>query len=107
MRRFPATMGQRDSNEASIVTALQKVGVTVEQIPTGGGVPDLLCGYNGINYLMEVKPEPIKGVIFASNVQLNAKQELWHSTWKGACAVVRTPEEALEILGLRINHGKM
>ena len=54
-KRFAATAGKRDANEAEIVAALQRVGATVERITTGGGVPDLLVGYWRKNYLMEVK----------------------------------------------------
>ena len=106
--RYPATQGQRDSNEAEIIKALEAVGATVEQLPTGRGVPDLLVGYMtewGIpyNYLMEVKPLPVKGKVFASHVALNKKQVEWHKAWRGQKAVVRTPEEALAVLGIK--HG--
>ena len=100
--RYPATQGQRDVNEAEIISTLEAVGATVECIPSGEGVPDLLVGYKGVNYLMEVKPEPVKGKVFASSVQLNPKQVLWHSTWKGQKAVVRNPKEALAVLGIEI-----
>ena len=45
-----------DSNQAEIVDALRKVGASVQPIHTvGGGVPDLLVGFRGQNYLFEVK----------------------------------------------------
>jgi hypothetical protein len=100
--RYPATQGQRDSNESEIISSLQAIGATVEPMPTGGGVPDLLVGYKGDNFLMEVKPEPVKGKVFASDVKLNPKQVEWHKTWKGQKAVVRTPQEALAVLGIKI-----
>ena len=111
--RYPATQGQRDSNEAEIIAALEKVGATVEQIPTGKGVPDLLvgkdmpCPHCGAmfpqNVLEEVKPEPVKGKVFASHVKLNYRQLAWHEWWRGQKAVVRTPEEALEVIGINCN----
>ena len=100
--RHPATQGRRDINEPEIIAALKAVGATVECIPTGQGVPDLLVGYQGVNYLMEVKPEPVKGKVFASHVQLNKQQVKWHKEWRGQKAVVRTPEEALTVLGIQV-----
>ena len=107
--RYPATQGQRDSNEADIIKALEAVGATVEQLPTGKGVPDLLVGIKHfgidgqrsgrpVNYLIEVKQQPEKGKVFKSQVQLNDKQKEWHSTWKGQKAVVHTIEEALAVI---------
>ena len=98
--RYPATQGQRDSNEAEIIAALEAVGATVEQIPTGGGVPDLLVGYRFRNYLLEVKRQPIKGKVKPSEVRLNPTQRRWFVMWAGHCEVVRTPEEALAVLGI-------
>ena len=97
--RYPATQGQRDANEAEIIAALEAVGATVEQLPTGKGVPDLLIGYRGKNLLMEVKKEAVKGKVFASHVKLNAKQVIWHDYWKGQKCIVRTPQEALDVIG--------
>ena len=98
--RFPATQGERDKNEACLISALESVGATVEQLPTGKGVPDLLVGFKGENYLMEVKRKPEKGKVFASHVKLNKKQEIWHKCWRGSVSIVRTPEEALAVIGI-------
>ena len=100
--RYPATQGQRDVNEPEIIAALKAVGATVECIPTGDGVPDLLVGYKGENKLIEVKPEPVKGKVFASHVKLNPKQVEWHKAWRGQKAIARTPQEALAILGIKV-----
>ena len=50
----------RDSNEDEMIFAYNMLGAEVRRIPGafGGdmaGVPDLLVGYNGINFLTEVK----------------------------------------------------
>lgn len=89
--RYPALQGKRDENEPAIIAALERVGATVEQIPTGKGVPDLLCGFKGLNYLLEVKMP--KG-------QLNSKQEKWHSKWNGQKCIVRNESDALSAIGL-------
>ena len=100
MSRWPALQGKRDKNEPEIIEALINAGATVEQIPTGRGVCDLLVGVTSIddlwctvrtNYLMEVKTLTGK---------LNDKQVEWHGRWKGQKCVVRTPAEALAVIGL-------
>ncbi len=45
---------KRDQNEAELVAALRAEGVVVTPL-SGKGVPDLLCGYCGIYFLVEVK----------------------------------------------------
>jgi hypothetical protein len=90
MIRYPSLQGLRDANEAGIVAALEMAGATVEKIPTGRGVPDLLVGFKDVNYLLEVKIKTGK---------LNAKQVKWHSNWAGTVYVVRTPREALIAIG--------
>ena len=98
--RYPATQGKRDVNEPEIISALEAVGATVEPLPTGKGVPDLLVGYRGKNILMEVKKEVVRGKVYASDVKLNAKQVIWHDCWRGQKCIVRTPQEALDVIGL-------
>ena len=103
MTRWPALQGRRDSNESGIIAALEAAGATVEQIPTGRGVPDLLVGFvhDGVdmldvptNYLIEIKTHHAK---------LNKKQQEWHNNWAGHKAVARNPTEALEIIGVCVD----
>ncbi len=45
-----------DRNQPEIVAALRAAGATVEYLhAVGGGCPDLLVGYRGANYVLEVK----------------------------------------------------
>lgn len=81
---------QTDPNTPLIVKALEAVGASVEHLG-GKGVPDLLVGYNGVNYLMEVKER---------GKTLNENQERWHGRWKGQATVVRTVGDALRIVGV-------
>ena len=87
--RYPSLQGRRDKGESAIIAALEAAGATVEQIPTGRGVPDLLVGFNGVNYLLEVKTPGGK---------LNDKQVAWHGNWAGQRCVVRSPEEAVRVI---------
>ena len=80
---------RRDENEAAIVQALRKAGATVELL-SATNIPDLIVGYRGQNYLLEVKTE--KG-------KLKEGQKNWASHWRGQHAVVRTVDEALQVIG--------
>ena len=83
-----------DSNQPEIVADLRKVGATVLLLhEVGHGCPDILVGFRGVNYLIEIKSS-----VFAV---LNPVQLEWHnSLWRGQVAVVCTSEEALHIIGL-------
>lgn len=80
-----------DANQAEIVRVLRAAGCTVESLHrVGGGVPDLIVGRAGRNWLLEVKV-PGRG--------LNDRQKEWHRQWAGQRAVVTTPEGALQVVG--------
>ena len=84
-----------DANQTVIVNALRKAGASVQSLAAvGKGCPDLLVGYGGINYLMEVKD----GNKVQSAQKLNIEQEHWHSVWTGAVYVVKSENDALKIL---------
>lgn len=79
-----------DANQSKIVAELRQLGASVQLLhAVGGGVPDLLIGFRGRNYLLEVKT--VKG-------KLNPLQTEWHTKWKGQTRIVRTPEEAIQFL---------
>jgi len=97
IRRAP----QRDTNEPEIVAALVKAGASVTRI-NGTGVPDLLVGFRGQTFLLEVKmPAGDRSGKKRGAAQLNAEQLAWWETWLGrAPVVVRSPAEALAAIGL-------
>jgi DNA-directed RNA polymerase subunit M/transcription elongation factor TFIIS len=85
-----------DDNQREIVEALRKAGCSVT--PThmvGSGFPDIVVGYNGVNYLIEIK---------ASKKDLNLTESMWHSGWRGQSYIARTAEEALGIVGIWTLH---
>jgi len=83
---------RRDKNEKEIVDCLTCVGATVQRL-SAKDVPDLLVGYRGFNYLMEVKHE---------NAKLKPGQKEWHQCWNGQVMVVRTIDDALGKLGIKV-----
>lgn len=61
----------------------------------GKGVPDLLVGYRGRNFLLEVKD----GKKPPSQIQLTPDQVEWHESWRGAKPhVVHTVNEAVSVI---------
>ncbi len=94
MRRAAAV----DRNQPEIVQALRQLGCTVCPLHTvGGGVPDLLVGWQGETFLLEVKD----GSKPPSKQALTVHQIPWHDQWRGKpVAVVRTVKEALEAIGI-------
>ena len=95
---FSRVRWQRDSNEPAIVMALVRAGATVVKLDTPC---DLLVGFRGETYLLEVKrpPGPRGGT---HNRKLSASQEKFVSMWNGApIHVVTSAEQALDVLGVR------
>jgi len=82
-----------DANQTSIVQALRKAGCTVQSLATiGKGCPDLLVADNdGTHWVMEVKGP--KG-------KLTADQVLWIEHWRGVVHIVRTADDALQLVGV-------
>ncbi len=77
---------QLDANHRDIRAGLEAVGATVEP----KGPLDMLVGFRGANYLLEVK---------TATGKLRPSQERFLSRWKGQAIVVRTMEEALKAIG--------
>jgi hypothetical protein len=57
----------------------------------GRGFPDLVVGYRGTNYFLEVKD----GRKPPSHRRLTRDEQRWHSTWRGQVVVVESVDEAL------------
>ena len=90
------TAAKVDKNQAEVVAALRKVGASVQSLASiGKGCPDLLVGYHGILYLMEIKD----GTNIPSKQLLTDDQKKWHEAWTGSPVyVVRSIDQALKIL---------
>ena len=94
MKRFAAKV---DRNQSEIVTALRAAGATVQPLHTvGAGCPDLLVGFRGRNFLLEVKDWQAR----PGDRELNAAQVEWHGGWKGQVCKVETVDAALISVGV-------
>ena len=80
-----------DANQHQIVADLRKAGCLVVSLAAmGDGLPDLLVGYNGHNFLLEIK---------SATGKLTPDQKRWHLFWNGQIDVVHNSTEALRAIG--------
>ncbi len=94
---MPRWNARADKNQQEIMRALREVGASVVSLHrVGQGVPDLLVGYRGQNFLLEVKNPGGKGR------RLTEKEAEFIKTWRGQVAVVASPEEALKTIGVEV-----
>ena len=88
-----------DANHHEIVDTLRSAGASVQSLASvGGGCLDILVGWRGANYLMEIKD----GNKPPSARKLTEKEALWWNTWKGQKAIVENGQEALRVIGLAV-----
>jgi hypothetical protein len=79
-----------DHNQAEIVEGLKKIGCLVMVLTmVGNGCPDLLVGFRGRNYLIEIK---------SKYARLSNDQRRWHILWRGEVAIAHTLDEAIGIV---------
>lgn len=84
-----------DQNQPEIVRALRQAGASVLSLSQmGKGCPDLLVGFQGKNFLMEVK-DPTKK---PSQRRLTEDEQEFVNAWSGQVQLVETSAEALAIL---------
>lgn len=85
-----------DANQADITAALRRVGASVQPLHTvGKGCPDLLVGFRGSNFILEVK----NGAKSASRQKLTPDEAQWHAMWRGQVLIVCSTSEALAAIG--------
>jgi hypothetical protein len=93
----PKFAARVDANQPEIVAGLRAAGCTVAAAhAVGRGFPDLVVGYRGCTYLLEVKD----GDKPQSARKLTPAQVDWHGEWRGHVAVVCTLGEALDAVGI-------
>ena len=84
---------QRDLNEPEIIKALLKIGASVERQDEP---LDLLVGYRGKNWLLEIKDA--KDHIHAL-AKMTTNQTRFFMLWRGQKALVWNVESALKAIG--------
>lgn len=96
---MPKYAAKADRNQPEIVAMLRLVGCTVQHLHTiGKGCPDILVGYQGKNYVLELKD----GELPPSGRKLTDDEKRWHEDWRGEVHVVSNVREALEVIGIGV-----
>lgn len=90
----PRRAPRRDANEPAIIAALEAIGASVTQLDAPG-VPDLLVGWRGRTFCIEVKD----GAKSPSRRKLTPDQRRWALRWRGHRAVCLSPNDALWAIG--------
>jgi hypothetical protein len=84
-----------DANQKAVVTALRKIGCSVQSLASvGDGCPDLLVGWHARNFLMEVKD----GSKPPSARRLTEDEADWFERWNGQAVTVESPEAAVNYM---------
>lgn len=85
-----------DRNHAEIINALRKIpNLSVFSThEVGKGFPDIVIGYKGVNYLIEIKD----GNKPPSARKLTDAELQFHSNWKGQIKIVNNLNEVLNLL---------
>lgn len=96
--RRQSRYGRVDANQKEVVERLRKCGFSVAILSNiGKGVPDLLVGANGINYLIELKD----GSKPPSQRRLTEDEKAFAESWRGFVAVCNSADEILELIDER------
>ena len=87
--------GRLDANHPEIVNALTEIGAKVLSLANlGNGTPDILVGFRGRLFLMEIKTNAGK---------LTPDEAEWHEDWHLVAAyrpaIVRSVNDALRTIG--------
>jgi len=79
-----------DKNQGEVVEYLEGIGASVQDLsPVGGGCVDLLVGYQGVNYCVEVK---------MPNGKVTPAQWKWHDNWQGQKIIVESATEMRDFI---------
>ena len=85
-----------DANQPEIVATLRAAGASVQHTHMiGDGCPDIIVGFRGVNYLMEIKD----GSKPPSKRELTQDEKRWQAEWRGSVHIVESVEDALAVIG--------
>ena len=81
-----------DDNQVEIVRVFRTMGCSVTDLSrVGKGCPDLLVGHWGVTIPVELKTA--KG-------EMTGDQKKWADAWRGSFVVVRSGEDAIDLVRL-------
>ena len=84
-----------DANQPDIVQTFRDLGATVQHLHTVGmGCPDIIVGFRGVNYLVEIKD----GSKPPSGQKLTPPEQYFFDHWNGQVCIVNSPDAAANLL---------
>lgn len=84
-----------DENQSLLVELWRKLGATVQILSAvGGGCPDVVVGFNGLNAFVEIKD----GSKPPSKQKLTPMELEFHQTWRGQVCIIRNEHEAAQLI---------
>lgn len=89
--------GRRDANHTAVVEAVRGIGASVLDLADlGGGCPDVLVGFRGVNLLLEIKD----GCKPPSARKLTQAEQDFFRDWRGTVYIVFSAADAIEVVNL-------
>jgi Holliday junction resolvase len=86
---------KKDGNQTRLVNQLRACGISVAITHRlGDGFPDIVAGWQGKNYLLEIK-DPAQ---VPSKRKLSKDEEIFRDAWKGQYDIVETLDDVLQII---------
>lgn len=81
-----------DANQKDIVNSLRMIpGISVSHTHTvGSGFPDVVVGYRGINYLVEIKTD--------ERCKLTPDEATWHRKWNGSVMIATNAADIFKMI---------
>jgi len=84
-----------DDNQTDIVKTFRSIGFSVLILSdVGKGCPDILVGFRGVNYLVEIKD----GAKSPSKQRLTSHEDEFHQSWRGQVIIIRSINEVLKFV---------
>lgn len=93
-----------DENHSAVVAEIRAAlpeATVCDLSGSGRGVPDLLVGYAGRNYLIEIKD----GTKIPSQRELTDAQKDFHASWQGQVAIATTAAGAVAAILRAVTEG--
>lgn len=84
-----------DENQKALTKLFRDMGASVAILSDlGKGCPDILLGYKGQNFLVEIK----NGKKPPSGQKLTEPEQKFFDTWKGQVCIVKSDTEAVDLI---------
>lgn len=85
-----------DLNHKELIDKIRKIpNISVFSTHTiGKGFPDIVVGYKGLNYLIEIKD----GSKYKSQKKLTESELKFHNSWKGQVSIAENIDDVLKLI---------